>query len=213
MSSDNVPSTVTYTSISSDSDGPSWGIPLMNAGELLELDPYEEPYADDASPIFESPGHIFDSEPMEEDSIDYPDEPENENEDPVEDHTNYPADGGDGDSEPSDDEDDEDEEPTEDEDDDEEEEEHLALADSSTVPVVNLVPSTEDTKAFETDEAQKNVRLEPPILASMKARIAEHAVAPIPLTNPAYDHEPLSHRTTMIRMRDDILKEDTPPRR
>nr|GEX98306.1 putative reverse transcriptase domain-containing protein [Tanacetum cinerariifolium] len=29
-------------SISSDSDGPSWGIPLMNAGEFMKMDPYEE---------------------------------------------------------------------------------------------------------------------------------------------------------------------------
>ncbi|GKF64344.1 hypothetical protein Tco_0187792, partial [Tanacetum coccineum] len=42
MSSDNASSVVTYTSISSDSNGPSWGIPLMNVGELLEMDPYEE---------------------------------------------------------------------------------------------------------------------------------------------------------------------------
>ncbi|GJR68860.1 putative reverse transcriptase domain-containing protein [Tanacetum coccineum] len=42
MSSDNASSAVTYTSISSDSDGPSWGIPLMNGGELPEMDPYEE---------------------------------------------------------------------------------------------------------------------------------------------------------------------------
>nr|GEY88231.1 hypothetical protein [Tanacetum cinerariifolium] len=42
MSSDNAQSAVTYTSIPSDSDGPSWGIPLMNAGELPEMDPYEE---------------------------------------------------------------------------------------------------------------------------------------------------------------------------
>nr|GFC19046.1 hypothetical protein [Tanacetum cinerariifolium] len=42
MSSDNAQSAVTYTFISSNSDGPSWGIPLMNAGELLEMDPYEE---------------------------------------------------------------------------------------------------------------------------------------------------------------------------
>nr|GEZ69035.1 putative reverse transcriptase domain-containing protein [Tanacetum cinerariifolium] len=42
MSSDNAQSAVTYTSISSNSDGPSWGIQLMNAGELLEIDPYEE---------------------------------------------------------------------------------------------------------------------------------------------------------------------------
>nr|GFB74016.1 hypothetical protein [Tanacetum cinerariifolium] len=42
MSSDNAQSAVTYTSISSDSDGPSWGIPLMNAGEFPEMDPYKE---------------------------------------------------------------------------------------------------------------------------------------------------------------------------
>nr|GEY40531.1 hypothetical protein [Tanacetum cinerariifolium] len=42
MSSDNAQSAVTYTSISSDSDGPSWGIPHMNAGEFLKMDPYEE---------------------------------------------------------------------------------------------------------------------------------------------------------------------------
>nr|GEZ88516.1 hypothetical protein [Tanacetum cinerariifolium] len=42
MSSDNTQYVVTYTSISSDSDRPSWGIPLMNADELLKMDPYEE---------------------------------------------------------------------------------------------------------------------------------------------------------------------------
>ncbi|GKF62952.1 hypothetical protein Tco_0183006 [Tanacetum coccineum] len=42
MSSNNASSTVTYTSISSDSNEPSWGIPLMNVGELSKMDPYEE---------------------------------------------------------------------------------------------------------------------------------------------------------------------------
>ncbi|GJU98405.1 hypothetical protein Tco_1327676 [Tanacetum coccineum] len=42
MSSDNTSTAVTYTSISSDSDGPLWGIPLMNVGELPEMDPYKE---------------------------------------------------------------------------------------------------------------------------------------------------------------------------
>nr|GEV89447.1 hypothetical protein [Tanacetum cinerariifolium] len=36
---------------------------------------------------------------------------------------------------------------------------------------------------------------------------------PLPPTSPAYDHAPLGHRTTMILMRDDIPKEDMPPRR
>ncbi|GKG41071.1 hypothetical protein Tco_0470283, partial [Tanacetum coccineum] len=75
--------------------------------------------------------------------------------DPEEEHADYPADGGDGDDEPSDDDsdddtDDDDEEPFEDEEDDEEEEEHLALADSSAIPVVDPIPLARDTEAFET---------------------------------------------------------------
>ncbi|GJW43730.1 hypothetical protein Tco_0072529 [Tanacetum coccineum] len=36
-------SAVTYTSVSSDLNGPSsWGILLVNAGEIPEIDPYEE---------------------------------------------------------------------------------------------------------------------------------------------------------------------------
>ncbi|GKG20758.1 hypothetical protein Tco_0380559 [Tanacetum coccineum] len=49
--------------------------------------------------------------------------------------------------------------------------------------------------------------------ASMEARIAEHAAAPIPPTNLTYNQAPLGHRATMIHMRDDILEEDMPPRR
>ncbi|GJT58928.1 hypothetical protein Tco_1002461 [Tanacetum coccineum] len=201
MSSDNASSAVTYTSISSDSNGLSWGIPLVNVGELPEMNPYEEvaqqgqapplspayvedqPYSDDASPTAESPGHIADSESMKEDSIDYPDEPEDDDEDPEEDpkedHTDDLADGEDGDDEPSDDDDDdddtndEDEEPTE----DEEEDEHLAPADTSTVLVVDPIHLD-------------HLRL-----------------------GPAYDQAPLGHRATMIRIRDDVPKEDMPPRR
>ncbi|GKF66508.1 hypothetical protein Tco_0193025, partial [Tanacetum coccineum] len=72
------------------------GIPLENAGEILDVDPYEEvaqqgqthplspayvpdpmdldehaedqPYAEDASPTAESPGYIADSDPMEDDT-------------------------------------------------------------------------------------------------------------------------------------------------
>nr|GEY74761.1 reverse transcriptase domain-containing protein [Tanacetum cinerariifolium] len=198
MSSDNAPSAVTYTSISFDSDGPSWGILLMNADELSNMDPYEEVAQYGQAPQL-SPAYVPD--PMELD------------EHVPEDHTDYPTDGGDGDDEPSDDDnddddtDDGDEEPTEDEDDDNEEDKHLALADSFAVPVVNHVPSARDIEAFETDE------LEPPMSASMETRIATHAAAPIPPTSPAYDHAPLGHRTSMICMRNDILEEDMPPRR
>nr|GEY50131.1 reverse transcriptase domain-containing protein [Tanacetum cinerariifolium] len=162
MSSDNASSAVTYTSIYSDSDGPSWGIPLMDTSELSEMDPHEEL-------TVESLGYIAESDSMEEDSIDYPDEPEDDDEDleedPEENHTDYPADGGDGDDEPFDDDDDddddtnnEDEEPTEDEDDNKEDEEHLALTDSSAITVVDPVTSSGDTEAFETDESAPTPR-------------------------------------------------------
>ncbi|GJT26233.1 hypothetical protein Tco_0906508 [Tanacetum coccineum] len=159
MSSDNASSAVTYTSVSSNSNRPSsWGIPLVNAGELPEMDPYEEvedqPYADDALPTAESPGYIADSDSMEEDtdedSIDYPDEPEDGEEDDDEDLEEDPTKEHEPDDDDDDDDtDDKDEEPTE----DEEEEEHIAPADSSVAPIVDLVPSARDTKAFETDES------------------------------------------------------------
>ncbi|GJW14632.1 putative reverse transcriptase domain-containing protein [Tanacetum coccineum] len=185
----------------------------------------DQPLPADASPTAISPGYVPDSDP-EEDS--------------EEDHADYPADGGDGDDEPSDDDDDtddEDEEPFEDEGNDEEEEEHLALADSSAIPIFDPVPLAGDTEAFETDEsapkprspqtkvpfaqtrlrkAQKTIRLEPPMSASMKARIAEHAAAstpsllvaspPLPLpsplaTSPTDAGAPLGYRAAGIRMR------------
>nr|GFA48941.1 hypothetical protein [Tanacetum cinerariifolium] len=93
-------------------------------------------------------------------------------------------------------------EPFEDEDDDEEEEEeHLALADSSVVPIVDPVPPTSDTEAFETNEsaptpraphiiipfsqtclrrARKTVRLEPPIFKVRESFVAGAARQPWP---------------------------------
>nr|GEY35143.1 putative reverse transcriptase domain-containing protein [Tanacetum cinerariifolium] len=56
---------------------------------------------------------------------------------PHQDPVDYPADGRDADNE---------------EEENKEEDEHLALADSNTLPVIDHVPSAEDTKAFKTDE-------------------------------------------------------------
>ncbi|GJS07330.1 hypothetical protein Tco_0364126 [Tanacetum coccineum] len=199
MSSDNASSTVTYTSVSSDSNEPSsWGIPLVNAGELPDMDPYEEvaqqgqahpllpAYVPDPMELDEYvplPRYIADSDPIEDDtdadSIDYSDEPEDGEE-----------------------RNDEDDKPTK----DEEEEEHLAPTDSYVVHVVDPIPSAGDTEAFETDEF-------PSMSASMEVRIAEHAATPIPPTSLAYDQAPLGHRAAMIRIRDDIPEEDMPPRR
>ncbi|GJW54570.1 hypothetical protein Tco_0098655 [Tanacetum coccineum] len=94
---------------------------------------------DDASPTALSPGYVADSNPEE---------------DPEEDHVDYPADEGNCDDESFDDDDDDDDADDEDEDayKDEEEKEHLAPAYSSAVPVVDLVPLAGDIEAFETDE-------------------------------------------------------------
>nr|GEW69350.1 hypothetical protein [Tanacetum cinerariifolium] len=224
MSSNNASSAVNYTSIYFESDGPSWGILLMDADELPEVDPYEEvaqqgqapPLSpayvpdpiklDEHVPVYvlepEHPEyHVPSDDDMREDSIDYLNEPEDDNEDPEEDpeedHTDYPANERDGDDDPSDDDDDdtndEGEEPTKDEDDDGEEE-HLAPADSSAIPVVYHVPSARDTEAFETDEAQKTVRLEPPMSVSIEARIVEHATAHTPPPPPAHREVRISVR-------------------
>ncbi|GJR59968.1 hypothetical protein Tco_1502130 [Tanacetum coccineum] len=128
-------------------------------------------------------------------------------------HADYNFDGGDDDDEPSDDDD------TDDEDDDKKEE-HLALADSSAIPVVDPVPLAGDTEAFETDEARKTVRLEPPMSPSVEARIAEHAVAPTPplpvaspplplpsplTTSPTDVGASLGYRAAGIRMRATVV--------
>ncbi|GJU64244.1 hypothetical protein Tco_1246079 [Tanacetum coccineum] len=161
-------STATYTSVYTDSEPGRvfWGADE----ELSDRRPEHPPSPDyvpgpehppslveslpaDASPTSLSPGYVADSDPDKDPK-----------EDPEEDHADYPADRGDDDDETSDDDDDdddtndEDKEPFEDEDDDEDEEEHLALADSSVIPVVDLVPSAGDTEAFKTDESTPTPR-------------------------------------------------------
>ncbi|GJW00201.1 hypothetical protein Tco_1555452 [Tanacetum coccineum] len=89
----------------------------------------------------------------------------------------------------------------------------MAPADSVVAPVVDHVPSSEETESFETDESaptprspqtivpfsqtrlhrvRKTVRLEPPMSPSMEARIVEYAVAPTPPSPPSPPPSPLS---------------------
>ncbi|GKC75658.1 hypothetical protein Tco_1126432, partial [Tanacetum coccineum] len=80
--------TVTYTSISSDDDIPSWGIPLMDAYEPEYLAPYDDdiaPTEDQSLPASASPttlslDYSADSEPVEEDPEDDPEEEPSEEE-------------------------------------------------------------------------------------------------------------------------------------
>nr|GEW57897.1 putative reverse transcriptase domain-containing protein [Tanacetum cinerariifolium] len=217
--------------------------------------PPSPPLRADASPIAASSDYVADSD-LEEDLKEDPEE------DPEDDQADYPANGWDGDDEPFDDDDDDD---TDDEDleedpfeeDDEEEEEYLALADSFTIPIVDHVLPAEDIEALEADEpthapgspiiiplsqthlrrAQKTVRPEPPMLASMEACIARHATLPSPpllapslplplpsllTTSPTDTGAPLSYRVARIRIRalllstsrrTDILEADMLPRK
>nr|GEV16523.1 putative reverse transcriptase domain-containing protein [Tanacetum cinerariifolium] len=84
MSSDNAQYAVTCTSISSNSDGPSWDIPLMNAGEFPKMDPYEE-VAQQGQIYPLSPAYVEgdDEDPEEDRSEEH--ELEDDNEDPEED--------------------------------------------------------------------------------------------------------------------------------
>nr|GEU33176.1 hypothetical protein [Tanacetum cinerariifolium] len=169
-----------------------------------------QPLPADASPIAASPDYVADSD-LEEDPKEDPEEY------PKDDQADYPADGGDGDDEPFDDDDDDDDDDDTDFDpdedleeelfDDEEEGEHLALADSSAIPIIDPVLPAGDTEALEADEptptprsphiiiplsqtrlrrARKTVRPEPSMLASIEACIARHAalLSP-PLTVPS----------------------------
>ncbi|GKD54791.1 hypothetical protein Tco_1288178 [Tanacetum coccineum] len=180
MSSDSASSEVTYTSISSHGDPLAWAVDFFRLQEpdspkaaptspnyvpgpkepeqaLLSPDyvpgpeypeylalsdkevPMEDhPYAVTDSLIALSPGYVADSDPKEdyEDGL-----------------VDYPTDGGDDDNDDSSDDDEEEEEASEEDEAEEEEEEHLALADSVVAPVVDHVPSSEETEPFETDES------------------------------------------------------------
>nr|GEV03914.1 putative reverse transcriptase domain, ribonuclease H-like domain, aspartic peptidase domain protein [Tanacetum cinerariifolium] len=209
-------SAVTYTSVYTDSepwryygeDSAKTGAPrvIVYGYDGLPIQPVAPPSPDyvpepehppspdyplpaDASPIAASLDYVADSDPKEDPM-----------EDPDDDQADYSADGGDGDDEPFDDDDDDD---TDDEDseedpfeeDDEEEEEHSALADSSAVPIGDLILLAGETEALEADEpthapgspisipfsqthlrrTRKAVRQEPPMSAYMEACIARQA--------------------------------------
>ncbi|GJU30518.1 putative reverse transcriptase domain-containing protein [Tanacetum coccineum] len=157
--SDSEHSTVSYTSISSDSDPSAWVIPLMDAGELPEMDHFKE-VAQQGQTTPLSPAYV--SDPMElehhvpvyvpepvyleylvpsDNDIPVEDPKKDSEKDPEEDPINYDAD--------------EDAKEESSEDNDNEEEEHLAPADPTAVisPAVDLVPSAEEIEPFKTDES------------------------------------------------------------
>nr|GEZ87838.1 hypothetical protein [Tanacetum cinerariifolium]GFB11719.1 hypothetical protein [Tanacetum cinerariifolium] len=210
MSSNNTQFAVTYTSISSDSEGPSWDIPLMNDGEFPEMDLYEEvtekgqahplspayvpdpikldelvlSYVDDASPTAELPGYIADSDSMEED----------DNEDPEEDLSKE--------HEPEDDDDDPEEDPIEEPEPEEED------TKEPSEDFYRTDPFEEDKTAVTPPPPRHcgeriSVRPQTPMVASTHALIDAFAVGsslfPLPPTSPAYDQATLESSTAAAR--------------
>nr|GEW02624.1 reverse transcriptase domain-containing protein [Tanacetum cinerariifolium] len=222
MSSDNAQSTVTYTSISFDSDGPSWGIPVINAGELLEMDPYEE-VAQQGQVHRLSPAYVPDPMELDEHVPVYVPKPE---------HPEYHA-PSDDDIQVNDDDEDLEEDPSEEhepEDDDEDleedpNEEHEPEDEHTKEPS----KGSGETEPFEEDEIAVTpppprhhrvriyVRPQTPMAASTQALIDAFASGlspfPLPPTSPTYDQVQLGRRAAMIYRRDNILEEDMPPQR
>nr|GEY87997.1 hypothetical protein [Tanacetum cinerariifolium] len=186
----------------------------------------DQPYAEDASPITQSPEYVLE--------CDFEAHPEDDDDkDPEEDPVDYPADGGDdGDDEEEsseDDEDDEDDDMDVEADDEEEEEEHPAPADSVVVAptAADQAPSAEETEPFETDESATTPPPHPAYRTT--ARISISAPVPMPawtdsevLRLPAMSSPPasplslcpirsLGYRAAMIRLRDEAASTSSPP--
>ncbi|GJZ16014.1 hypothetical protein Tco_0551691, partial [Tanacetum coccineum] len=194
---------------------------------LMDPDEFEAPRSPEQAPP--SPNYVPDPEYPEYLALsngEIPDPEEDLEEDPVD----YPADKGDDDEEGEESsKDDNDEEEEASEDDKDEEEEHLAPADSTILPAIDPVPSAEETKPFETDEARISARPYIPLSPSTKALIVEYASAPTPPlpppspllllssplpripspplllpplhTSPTYASAPLCYRAAMVHLR------------
>nr|GEW63271.1 hypothetical protein [Tanacetum cinerariifolium] len=155
----------------------------------------DQPLPADASPTALSPGYIVDSDPSEKDS----------EEDPEKDPADYPTNRGDDDEDEEESFEDDDEEDDEVfEEDEEKEEEHLAPADLATLPVINLVPSAEKTKPFETDESAPI----PPPPRSPQTRRAASPSTHHPLLPSEIPSTPLLLPSTAHKY--DILEVDMP---
>ncbi|GKE32744.1 hypothetical protein Tco_1452066 [Tanacetum coccineum] len=167
MSSDSASFEVTYTSISSHGDPLAWAV------DFFRLQEPDSPEAAPASPDYVPGPKEPEQAPLSPDYVPGPEYPEylapsNEEDGPVD----YPADGGDGDDNDSSD-NDEEEEASE-----EEDEERLALSDSVVAPVVDHVPSFEETEPFETDESTATPPSPPAYHTT--ARISIRLKAPMP---------------------------------
>nr|GEV66093.1 hypothetical protein [Tanacetum cinerariifolium] len=169
----------------------------------------EEPEAPDEAP--QSPAHA----PPSLDYMPGPKHPPSPDYVPGPEYPEYVA--------PSDDEEDEDETYKEDK-----EEENLASANSTTLPIVDPVPSAKDTEAFKTAASEPTpplprlcnpkiyVRPQTPMVTATEALIVAIPSPPLPLPSPPLPlHAPSSHLPLLATdSREDILEADVlPPKR
>nr|GFA42601.1 reverse transcriptase domain-containing protein [Tanacetum cinerariifolium] len=190
----------------------------------------DQPYAEDASPIAQSPEYVPES--------DFAAHPEDDDdEDLKKDPVDYPADEGDeNDDEEESSEDDEDDDMDIEVDEEEEEEEHPASADSVVVAstAADQAPSTKETEPFETDESAATPPPHPAY--RMIAKISIPAPVPMPawtdseiipfpplppiLSPPSHVLSPapppspirsLGYRAAMIRLRDEAASTSSLP--
>ncbi|GJY65881.1 hypothetical protein Tco_0468119 [Tanacetum coccineum] len=201
-------STVTYTSISFDSNLPPWGFHLLSDAEPQSpkdapQPPEKAPPSPNYVPGPEYPEYValFDDEiPVEDQPLPADASPttllsgyvadSDLEEDPEEDPADYPVDGADDEEEEESSEDDDEEE----EETSEEEEEHLALADSAaaTLPPPRSPQTRVPFSQTRLRRARKTVRPRPPMAASTEALIVEYASVPTPPSPPPSPLSPLS---------------------
>ncbi|GKE57064.1 hypothetical protein Tco_1496249 [Tanacetum coccineum] len=184
--SDSEDSTVTYKTVSCPFGGSSnIGSTVVDGPPVIPEDPYayvfvpepvypefippedevfpaeEQSLPAAVSPTTNSPGYIADSDPEED------------KEDPKEDHVDYPADGrdDDDDDDESSDDDEDDDDDVEEEEDEEEEEEHPAPADSIPLPVHRVT-------------ARMSIQEQPPTPFWSEAKTARLLYIPSPPSSP-----------------------------
>ncbi|GKE12028.1 hypothetical protein Tco_1415579, partial [Tanacetum coccineum] len=178
--------------------GPEYAEYLAPSDE--EVPVKDHPYVVADSPIALSPGYVADSDP----DVDSEDGP-----------IDYPADEGDNDDDDS---------SNNDEAEEEEEEEHLAPADSAVAPVVDHVPSSEETEPFETDKsastppsppawrttARISIRPEAPILLPPEEKVERLLALPTPPPLPLISLPPPSAEERLARAAMGRLRASSP---
>ncbi|GJY82462.1 hypothetical protein Tco_0495838 [Tanacetum coccineum] len=213
MSSDNVSSTVTYTSVSSGSSEPSaWGILLVNAGEIPDVDPYEE-VAQQGQEHPLSPAYVPDPMELDEhvplyalepkhpehhvpsdDDIEAEDQPYAENASPTVESPGYSADSDPMEDDTNADSIDYPDEPGTDDEDSEQDDDRIPRR------ILDETAATPPSPGHRG--ARVSVRPQPPMAASTQVPIDACATrspsVSLPPTSPTYDRVPLGHRAAMI---------------